>query len=144
MQIQVTYDDPEVLTRPLTMSVAVKYAADSDILENICNEGERDGQHMVWTAKAVAPLSPALLARYTGEYRFREGPAGIKEVVGPVQIVSVLHGQLFMKDFPLIPQAETQFGSIAGTVEFVLDSSGKVTYLVLNGADGVSRYDRKP
>src|SRR5271165_5345647 len=32
MQVQVTYDDPETLTRPLTMSVAVDYAADTDML----------------------------------------------------------------------------------------------------------------
>jgi hypothetical protein len=144
MQVQVTYDDPEVLTRPLNISVAVKYAADSDMLEYVCNEDEKDTQHLVGTAKGVAHLAPALLAKYAGEYRFREGPAGSKEFFGPVQVVSVLHGQLYMKDFPLIPQTETRFDSTAGTIQFVSDSSGKVTHLVLSAAEGDSRYDRKP
>ena len=100
MQVQVTYDDPEVLTKPLTISVAVKYAADSDMLEYVCNEDEQDTQHLVGTAKAWAHPRPELLAEYVGEYKFREGPAGAKEFFGPAQIVSVFHGQLYMKDFP--------------------------------------------
>lgn len=144
MHVQVTYDDPEVLTRPLTIPLAVRYAADSDMLEYVCNEDNRDTQHLVGTAKVVAHPDPGLLARYAGEYEFREGPAGAKEFFGPAQIVSVLHGQLYLKDFPLIPQTETRFDSTAGEVDFFLDSSGKVTHFILSAAEGDSTYDRKP
>jgi len=142
MQVQVTYDDPETLTRPLTMSVAVHYAADADMLEYVCNEGERDTQHLVGTATAKAHPSPAVLDRYVGEYKFSDGALSSRDLYGPDQIVSVLKGQLYMKDFPLIPQSDTRFDSTAGTVEFQMDSSGRVTHFILSAAEGDSRYDR--
>lgn len=143
MQVQVTYDDPETLVRPLTTSVAVHYAADSDLLEYVCNEDERDTAHLVAAAKAAAHPSQEQLASYAGEYQFREGPAGSAEFFGRTQKVTLLHGQLYMKDFPLIPQTDTRFDSTAATIEFFADASGKVTHLILSAAEGDARYDRK-
>jgi hypothetical protein len=130
------------MTRPLTLSVAVNYAADGDMLEYVCLEDERDTGHLVGTAKAVAHPSPAVLAKYAGEYKFRDGVLSSRDFFGPHQIVSVVQGQLYMKDFPLIPQSETQFESTAGTIEFHLDSTGRVTHLVLSAAEGDAFYDR--
>ena len=144
MQVEVTYDDPEVLTRPLTMSVAVHYAADTDMLEYVCNEDEQDTKHLVGTAKAAAHPSPALLDRYSGDYQFRDGIISSRDFFGPDQLVTVQHGQLYMKDFPLIPQTETRFDSTAGTIEFYLDASGRATHFILSAAEGDARYDRKP
>ncbi|HEX4278141.1 MAG TPA: hypothetical protein VHZ74_22460 [Bryobacteraceae bacterium] len=142
MQVQVTYDDPETMTRPLTISVAVNYAADGDMLEYVCNEDEQDTKHLVGTAKAAAHPNPALLDRYVGRYEFREGVRSSRDFFGPNQIVSVQQGQLYMKDFPLIPTSETTFDSTAGTIEFHADSSGRVTHLTLSAAEGDARYDR--
>ena len=142
MQVQVTYDDPETMTRPLTISVAVTYAADTDMLEYVCNEDEQDTKHLVGTAKAVAHPSPAVLDKYSGQYKFSDGVIASRDFFGPEQIVSVQRGQLDMKDFPLIPQSDTRFDSTAGTIEFYLDSSGRVTHLVLSAAEGDARYDR--
>ena len=144
MQVQVVYDDAETLTKPLVISVGVNYAADTDLLEYVCNENEKDTSHLVGTAKAVAQPSASVLAKYAGDYKFRKGPPGTDAFFGPTQIVSVNHGQLYMKDFPLVPQTETRFDSTAGTIEFFLDASGKVTHLVLSAAEGDLRYDRKP
>lgn len=143
MQLQLTYDDPETLVRPLTISLAVHYAADTDLLEYVCNENERDTQHLVSTAKAKTQPSPAVLDKYTGEYKFREGPAGSSAFFGPTQIVSLIHGQLYMKDFPLVPQTETRFDSTAATIEFFLDSTGAVTHFILSAAEGDAIYERK-
>jgi len=142
MQVQVTYDDPETMTKPLTMSVGVTYAADGDMLEYVCNEDERDTDHLVGTAKAVAHPSPAVLDSYSGQYKFREGALSSRDFFGADQIVSVQRGQLYMKDFPLIPKSQTTFDSTAGTIEFHLDSSGRVTHFILSAAEGDARYDR--
>ena len=142
MQVQVTYEDPEVLVRPLTMSVPVHYAADTDMLEYVCNEDERDTKHLVGTAKAVTHPNPAVLARYAGEYKFSDGVISSRDFFGPDQLVTVHQGQLYMKDFPLIPQSDTRFDSTAGTIEFYLDSSGHVTHLILSAAEGDARFDR--
>ena len=122
--------------------MAVNYAADADMLEYVCNEGERDTQHLVGTAKAATHPSPDVLARYAGEYKFHDGVVSSRDFYGPDQIVSVLQGQLYMKDFPLIPQSETRFDSTAGTIEFHQDSSGRVTHFILSAAEGDARYDR--
>src|ERR1051326_1261248 len=47
MQFQLTYDDPETLTRPLILSLGMNYAADTDMLENVCNEGNIDRVHVL-------------------------------------------------------------------------------------------------
>jgi hypothetical protein len=142
MQVQVTYDDPETMTRPLTMSVGVTYAADGDMLEYVCNEDEQDTQHLIGTAKAQAHPSAAVLDRYSGEYKFRDGVVSSRNFFGADQIVSVQQGQLYMKDFPLIPKSETEFDSTAGTIEFHLDSGGRVTHFILSAAEGDARYER--
>ena len=99
MQVQVTYDDPETLTRPLTMSVAVNYAADGDMLEYVCAEDERDTGHLVGTAKAATHPSPAVLDRYVGEYKFHDGVVTSRDFFGPDQIVSVLTGTTVHEGF---------------------------------------------
>jgi hypothetical protein len=142
MQVQVTYDDPETMTRPLTISVAVNYAADADMLEYVCNEDERDTEHLVGTAKAVIHPNKTALAKYAGEYKFRDGVVSSRDFFGADQILSVQRGELYMKDFPLIPQSDTRFDSTAGTIEFYLDSSGRVTHFILSAAEGDARYDR--
>lgn len=142
MQVQVTYDDPETLTQPLTRSVMVHYAADADMLEYVCNEDERDTEHLVGTAKAMAHPSLAVLDRYAGEYKFHDGVITSRDFFGADQVVSVLQGQLYMKDFPLIPQSDTRFDSTAGTIEFHADASGRVTHFILSAAEGDARYDR--
>lgn len=46
MDLQVTIDDPKMYTRPFTVKVTEVLQADSDILENVCLENERDGAHL--------------------------------------------------------------------------------------------------
>ena len=100
--------------------------------------------HLVDTARAVAQVPASVLARYAGAYKYRGGPPAAATFFGRTQIVSVNQGHLYMKDFPLVPQTETRFDSTAGTIEFFLDASGKVTHLILSAAEGDLTYDRKP
>lgn len=144
MQVQVTFEDPETLTKPLTITLAVTYAADSDMLEYVCNENERDTAHLVATAKAAARPGLAVLAKYAGEYEYRSGPPGSAAFYGPTQTVTVVKDQLYMKDFPLVPQTQTRFDSTAASIEFFLDSSGAATHFILSAAEGDAIYIRKP
>jgi hypothetical protein len=144
MQVQVIYDDPVTLTRPLTVSIGLNYAADTDMLEYVCNENEKDTSHLLGTARAAAQPGLSVLAGYAGEYRYREGPPGTATFFGSTQVVSVNHGQLYMRDFPLVAQTATRFDSTAATIEFFLDASGKVTHFILSAAEGDARYDRQP
>ncbi len=46
MDVTITIDDPKTYTRPFTVKVTEVLLPDSDILESICNENEKDRARM--------------------------------------------------------------------------------------------------
>jgi len=140
MQFQITYDDPETLTKPLSLSLAMNYTADTDMLENVCNEGNIDRVHLVGTGKGGVELSPEVLAKYVGRYEFRDGSRNVPAFVGAAQNVTLVNGQLYLNIIPLIPRSETKFDSTGVAAEFVLDANGAVTRLVLSQPEGDGIY----
>jgi len=46
MDLQVTVDDPKMYTRPFSIKVTEVLQADSDVLENVCLENEKDRVHL--------------------------------------------------------------------------------------------------
>src|SRR5207244_6884192 len=143
MQYQITFDDPETLTKPLSLSVTMNYRADTDMLENVCNENNRALVHMVGTANKSVQVSSAVLERYTGRYTFREGSRTVMGFMGMNQNVTLVNSRLYLNALPLIPQSETMFESTGAVAEFFLDANGKVTRLVLRQTEGEAIYDPK-
>jgi len=47
MDIEVTIDDPEMYTKPWTVKMAWRLLPDTDLIESICEENNRDPKHMV-------------------------------------------------------------------------------------------------
>jgi len=144
MQFQLTLDDPDTLTRPLTFSLTVNYAADTDMLENVCNEGGNpDRARLVGIERKPVEVSPAALAKLVGEYVFIRGNRTVAGFMGPNQKVSLLNGQLYLNALPLIAQSETTFESTGAFVVFTLDANGKVTRLALGQTEGDAFYEPK-
>jgi hypothetical protein len=143
MQFQITYDDPETLTKPLSISLAVNYAPDTDMLENVCNETDRK-VHQVGSANTGVQLSSAVLAKYVGRYEFRDGSRTVAGFMGMKQNVTMIDGRLYLNALPLIPQSEKLFESTGADAEFLVDANGKVTHLVLSQTEGDARYTPKP
>jgi hypothetical protein len=144
MQFQITLDDPETFTKPLTISLAVNYDADSDMLETVCNESDRNRVHMISTQNEGIKLSPAFLAKYTGQYEYASGSRTVAGFMGMHQKVTLIDGVLFLNALPMIPQTETKFESTGSYAEFLLDANGKVKQLVLGQTEGDTFYDPKP
>jgi hypothetical protein len=46
MDLSVTIDDPKAYTKPFTVNVTELLIPDSDVLESICNENEKDRVHL--------------------------------------------------------------------------------------------------
>jgi hypothetical protein len=46
MDIEMTFDDPKMYTKPFTIQVPHDLLADSDIFENFCNDNEKDRSHL--------------------------------------------------------------------------------------------------
>jgi len=145
MRLQVTLEDPQTFTKPLSISLTVNYSADNSTLEYVCEEGERDADHLVaGTGKPKVQVPPAILAKYAGAYDFREGIPGSQNFFGRTIVFTLQDGQLYLKAFPLIPKSETDFDSGLVPVQFVVDAGGSVTQVILSRAEGDARYDRKP
>jgi hypothetical protein len=142
MQLQVTYDDPKTLTRPLSLSLTVNYAPDTDMLETIC-ENEKDTAHLVGNADTDVKIDPAVLAKYAGTYELRGRAPVIAGFFGTTQTITLIDGQLWMNALPLIPRSQTTFESVAAPVQFFTDAGGVVTHLMLRANEGEGRYDRK-
>jgi hypothetical protein len=140
IQRQITFEDPQTLTKPLTFSLALNYAPDTEILENICED--RDSAHLVGKANTSLELSSESLRRYVGTYEFREGSPMVAGFMGRTQTVALIDGTLYLNALPLVPQSETIFDSTGAAAEFFLDTNGAVTHLILSQTEGDARYNR--
>jgi hypothetical protein len=47
MDLEITFDDPKYYTRPFTINTGLRLIPDSDLLEYVCNENEKDRPHFV-------------------------------------------------------------------------------------------------
>jgi hypothetical protein len=68
MDLEITVDDPEALTKPVTVKIRENLLPDTDTLEFICNEGERD-------AANIAEVQSNLKKAAEGKETPKEDPA---------------------------------------------------------------------
>ena len=138
MDFEITIDDPKVFTRPFTIKAVRLLAADTELLEDVC-ENESDKAHL--SGDTGIRLSPALLATYAGVYELAPGREAVVTVTGDLLFVQGLNEPRL----PLLVQSETQFMSTATPTgfEFVKDAQGKVTHMFVRGDAGQQKAVRK-
>jgi hypothetical protein len=138
MDFEMTIDDPKVFTRPFTVKKERLLAADTELLEDVC-ENEKDGSHL--SGDTGIRLSPELLATYAGVYELAAGRTVVVTATGDMLFVQGL-GE---PKLPLLVQSETQFMSTANPTgfEFLKDADGKVSHLLVRGAAGDQQAVRK-
>ena len=150
MEIEETLEDPVHYARPWTIVIQAHYVPDTELLEYVCAENERDRRHLVGTAfddeKYAVKVAPAVLAAYVGTYEFfyPENPT-----TGIHYNVTLSDGQLFMategKDkAPLTPLSETLFSLFGDRLEFARDGRGAVTHFAFIAAEGNLKAVRRP
>jgi hypothetical protein len=107
LDLQITFDDPETLSRPLSIREAITYMPDTDMLEGVC-ENERDTPHLVGQpANRGVRVGPAILAKYVGTYELRDAVPGLPPGFPPPYTVTLAGGRLYVGALQLIPQPET-------------------------------------
>src|SRR5262245_6411849 len=138
MEFEMTIDDPTVFTRPFTVKKERWLAADTELLEDVC-ENEKDGSHL--SGDTGIRLSPELLATYAGVYELATGRTVVVTANGDMLFVKGL-GE---PKLPLFVQSDTQFMSTANPTgfEFIKDAQGKVSHLLVRGAAGEQKAVRK-
>ena len=138
MDFEITIDDPKVFTRPFTIKAERLLAADTDLLEDVC-ENERSLQRM--SGDTGVRLSASRVATYAGTYELAPGREFIIVAVDDLLFVQGLNEP----KLPLFVQSETRFMSTAtpNGFEFVKDAQGRVTAVLVRGADGDLKALRK-
>jgi hypothetical protein len=150
LELDVTLQDPAVYTRPWTVAVSAELAADTGLLEYVCNESRGDLDHWVGKAsdeaKSEVKIAPEILAKYAGTYVEQPKLWG---VVPRVVEITFSDGALFgnldgrgkERQFA---GSETSFSGFSGlAIKFVRDSQGVVTDLLVKHVSGDYRFARQ-
>jgi hypothetical protein len=146
MQLAITYEDEKTYVKPWTINTTVNFLPDTDLLENICQENEKDRQRLVGRVsdeqKLAKQVAPDVLARYAGTYDV--------EMLG-VWTVSVQGDELMIEMAggggrqPAFAQSDNVFifPTTGGTVRFVSEGKGPATHFFLTIVEGDIKATRK-
>jgi hypothetical protein len=150
MDVHVTFDDPKAYTRPWTVSFGVNFAPDTDMLEFVCRENEKDRKHLVGrtAAERNVVVPHEILAKYVGVY---QTVSTTGTAMSAKLFVVTLDGNQLMIEIggkgkmPLVPLSETTFSPrLLGTYEFFKDDHGVVTHLIAYSTEGDVKAVRRP
>jgi hypothetical protein len=154
LELAETLQDPAVYAKPWTISMQAQLAADTELIEYVCNENAKTlstrEQHWVGKAsddrKSAIKLAPEILAKYVGTYRELDIWNG-----GPIPRtieITVSDGALFAElkgrgKVQLLAQSQTGFSGFFGLgLRFIVDSQGVVTHLAEQHVSGDYRFIR--
>ena len=142
IEIDTTFDDPSLSSRPWTISTGAAFVPDTDLLEYVC-ENERSSPHLIGKASdgidpgAIVKLPPEILDRYVGVYEFRlpETPTTTRTAQ-----VTLKEGVLYLEgNRRLTPLSETLFVLVTGQgirFEFVRGANGAFDQLRIHRTGG--------
>ena len=152
LDLQVTMIDPKAYAKPWTVSAGGPLAADTDLIEFVCAENEKDRVHLVGrtTEEKTVVVAPEILAKYVGVYDVRS--AGAELLAGPRNVFTVTleNGGLLLDmggkgKIPMIPLSETTFSPrLLGTYQFMKNAQGVVTHMLVHSAEEVLEARRRP
>jgi hypothetical protein len=147
LEIAVTFQDPEAYSKAWTVPLRAHLAADTEMLESICNETPDSGQQH-WVGKVSdaektrVQVDPKILAKYVGVYQGR--------YIGGLRIAEVTFsgGTLFIAlnggpRQPLVPQSEISFSGTGLTYKVIRDDQGIATHLIEGHISGDYDYQRQ-
>jgi len=148
VQLQMTIDDQRAYTRPFTVPVDLQFVADTELLEEVCTENQRDPATIAGAKMSAITLAPSVLSTFPGTY---EVIAGARFTAGKVFVVTLAGGRVMLQrpgdkiGLPLVPTADTHFVLIGGgaAIEFIKDAGGTVTELMFRSVEGEARAVRR-
>ncbi len=147
LEISVTFQDPKAYNKPMTLPLRAQFAADTELMESICNEFSDNGQeHWVGRVadaqKSAVKVAPEILAKYVGVYKglYLQSPRTVEVTnSGGTLTVSVNGGP----KQPIVPQSETNFSGTGLSYKFLRDNQGIATDLVEGHISGDYKFERQ-
>ena len=147
LELEVTLSDPAAYARPWTVAVRAELAADTEMIEWVCNESHHGLEHWVGKAsderKGEVQVAPGTLAKYVGTYveqppLWRTAPRVVQITLSNGRLLGDMDGR---GKVPLIASSETEFSGLYGLgVEFIQGGSGG---LFVKHVSGNYRFARK-
>ena len=139
LEIEETFTDPEFYNQPLNAKVTGTLVPDTDLLEYVCAENERDRPKLIGTSAAIkkqytpVKVAPDVLAQYVGlyDFRFPENPT-----IPSMMQISLNGDTLFLGPVPLVPISESRFLLGPNPMDFVKDKEGRVTHFSATFVEG--------
>jgi hypothetical protein len=148
LEVEVTFTDPAAYAKPWGFTAKMALAADTEMLEAVC---ERSSEHWAGSVSdashSAVTVGPDILARYVGVYSGTWG--GNKRTVemslsGGQLIARIPGGTIAGDDSrPLVPLTQTLFEGVGLGYEFIVDDKGVVTDVVEIHISGPYRYPRQ-
>ena len=150
LELEMTLQDPAVYSKPWTVTVKADVAADTELLEYVCNENDRGHEH--WVGKdsdqknSQVKIAPEILAKYVGTYLeqpkyWRDKPRTVEIWVSADQLFGQLNGGEKTAQFA---RSETTFSGVGGLAfEFIKDAKGAATGLYVKHVSGDYRFARQ-
>jgi len=149
LQIELTFNDPKAYTRPWTIRYEATFAADTELLESVCNENEKSLQHFVVTeedrkkSRSVVKVPIEVLSKYVGTYD------GTNETGRKMVFEVTLNGDQLKAapqdggGFILVPDSPTTFSASGAPVIFHVGADGVPTDFVVHTVEGDLRFVRR-
>jgi hypothetical protein len=153
MELKMTFSDPKIYSRPWTIDMHLDLMPDTELLEYVCNENEKDIKHIVITEedrklnRTNVKIAPQILSKYAGVYEMQnpEDPKG-----KPISFSIFAEGdQLLLQPsgagakIPLSAQSTTVFSAFGGSIEFATNDQGAVTHFTVKAVEGDFKVMRK-
>jgi hypothetical protein len=138
MEVIRTMTDPGALLAPWTVPVKLEYYADTEPLEYVCNENERDHKHLVGKTSDEKNISVdgKILARYAGDYDFTDPTTHQVFHLG----FAIDKGHLTFggmgPTITLNAASKSEFTGGGVTFKFVTNASGGVDYASITTVEG--------
>ena len=147
LDLEVTVSDPKAYAKPWTVAVRAELAADTELIEFVCNESGHGVEHWVGKAsdgrKGEVQVAPEILAKYIGTYEeqspfWRAVPRVIEITLANGRLLADMDGR---GKVALIASSEIAFAGLYGLgVEFIQGGSGG---LFVKHVSGDYRFARK-
>jgi hypothetical protein len=141
LDIEVRFDDPAVFTRAFTVPVHAEIVTDTETIEYVCNENQKDVEHLVGKAsddrKFAVTVDPQILSKYAGAYTFK-APDDPNQVM---HLNVTLAGETLSMDIggkdkqEMIALSNETFSMMGIRIDFVKENE-TVTHLIFHVVEG--------
>lgn len=148
IEIEATYVDPSIYSKPWTIKLDMQYAPDTELIEFVCSETKIYGEHLVGKASEEkakeVTVDPKILAKYVGHYKELDVWNG-EPVLRTIEVTTA-DGKLYAAvvgkpKYQLTAQSENMFtGFGAWGISFVFDDKGGLKYLMERHVSGDYRF----